>query len=187
MCSRGKLLLAKYKGNKLTYHQCRSRPLFTGSSRCIAEQLRGKSAYPSHITLAYLRETQNDSTRAQDLEIHIQNRVHAELVRLAQEQTKSLKELQDKISAESPSKPSQTPDLSRASVQKEIEGLKKKLAKRKLREDVAGDRQVEKAKNELVHCLRINDRRPLDCWKEVETFKAEVGRIEKRFLSRVLE
>lgn len=108
-------------------------------------------------------------------------------MRLAQEQTKSLKELQDKISAESPSNPTRSPDLSRANVQKEIEELKKKLAKRKLREDVTGDRQVEKAKNELVHCLRINDRRPLDCWKEVEAFKEEVGRVEKRFLSRVLE
>ncbi|CAF9906997.1 MAG: hypothetical protein GOMPHAMPRED_004992 [Gomphillus americanus] len=129
----------------------------------------------------------SDSIRAQDLELHIQNRVHTELSRLAEEQTKSLKELQDKISSETPAPSSKSPDLSRASVQKETEELKKKLAKRKLREDVVGDKNVEKAKDELVTCLRNNDRRPLDCWQEVEAFKNEVSRIEKRFLSRVLE
>jgi MICOS complex subunit MIC19 len=72
-------------------------------------------------------------------------------------------------------------------VQKEIEALKKKLAQRKVREEVVGDSKVEKAKEELVNCLRVNDRRPLDCWKEVEAFKTEVGRLEKGFLGRVLE
>ena len=72
-------------------------------------------------------------------------------------------------------------------MQKEIEELRKRLAKRRLREDVVGDSKVEKVKGELVACLRGNDRRPLDCWVEVEAFKNEVGRIEKRFLSKVLE
>jgi altered-inheritance-of-mitochondria protein 13 len=65
--------------------------------------------------------------------------------------------------------------------------LKSKLEKRRLREDVVGDKAVEKAKREVVTCLRINDRRPLDCWREVEAFKREVGRLEKDFLGRVLE
>ena len=50
-----------------------------------------------------------------------------------------------------------------------------------------GDKAVEKAKDEMVSCLRKNDRRPLDCWKEVEEFKKEVGRLERGFLGRVLE
>jgi len=72
-------------------------------------------------------------------------------------------------------------------VQKEIEVLRKKLQQRRLREDVVGDKAVEKAKKEVVTCLRVNDRRPLDCWKEVEAFKKEVGRLEKGFLGRILE
>ena len=72
-------------------------------------------------------------------------------------------------------------------MQKEIEELRKKLQQRKLREDVIGDKAVEKAKQEVVTCLRVNDRRPLDCWKEVEAFKREVGRLEKEFLGRILE
>lgn len=48
-----------------------------------------------------------------------------------------------------------------------------------------GDKGVVKAKDSVVKCLRENDRRPLDCWREVEAFKREVGRLEKGFLGRV--
>ncbi len=72
-------------------------------------------------------------------------------------------------------------------MQEEIDALKQKLEKRKLREDATNDKAVEKAKADVVSCLRINDRRPLDCWREVETFKKEVSRLEKQFLGRVLE
>lgn len=41
---------------------------------------------------------------------------------------------------------------------------------------------MEKAREELVACLRTNDRRPLDCWQEVEGFKREVGRLERKFI-----
>ena len=77
--------------------------------------------------------------------------------------------------------------MSRDKVQKEIDTLKEKLGKRQLREDVVNDKAVEKAKAEVVSCLRINDRKPLDCWQEVETFKKEVGRLEGQFLGRVLQ
>lgn len=76
-------------------------------------------------------------------------------------------------------------DLGRQSVQAEIDNLKKKLQARKIREEVVGDKGVEKAKTDVVKCLRENDRRPLDCWREIDAFKLEVGRIEKSFLGRV--
>jgi len=69
-------------------------------------------------------------------------------------------------------------------VSKEIEELKSKLEKRKKVEKP--DAGVEKAKDALVGCLRMNDRRPLDCWSEVETFKAEVAKMESRFLERAM-
>jgi len=47
------------------------------------------------------------------------------------------------------------------------------------------DKGVMAAKDGVVKCLRENDRRPLDCWREVEAFKREVGRLEKGFLGRV--
>lgn len=60
--------------------------------------------------------------------------------------------------------------------------LRQKLDSRKKVEKASPE--VEKAKESLVTCLRVNDRRPLDCWQEVENFKAEVGKMEKRFIQK---
>ena len=145
---------------------------------------------------------QTNSTRISDLELHIQRRVAAELERLSNETSQQLSILSDSISAEnssesSPGSESSTAlptskdgtdkkqDLGRQSVQKEIDELKRKLRQRRIKEEVVGDKGVESAKDSVVKCLRENDRRPLDCWKEVEAFKREVGRLEKGFLGRV--
>ncbi|KAL9133339.1 MAG: hypothetical protein Q9175_005481 [Cornicularia normoerica] len=158
---------------------------------------------------------ETDSTRAKDLEMHIQSRVAAELARLDAETTQTLKDLEARISStpdtttESTNTPSTTipdqtgsaggPDhrakaegdrtrgLSRMKVQEEIDKLKGKLKERQLKEDIMKDREVNKAKEGVVACLRLNDRRPLDCWKEVETFRREVGRLEGAFLGKVLD
>ncbi|EAW08879.1 Mic19 family protein [Aspergillus clavatus NRRL 1] len=75
-------------------------------------------------------------------------------------------------------------ELSRESVNSEIEQLRSKLeGRRKL---VEVDEGVEKARAEVVTCLRLHDRRPLDCWKEVEGFKREVARLEEAFVDRVV-
>ena len=136
-----------------------------------------------------LERSQSDSTRAKDLELHIQARVRQELSRLEAEQTRTIKEIEEQISAlPDEQKPGGKPsDLGRDSVMREIDELKAKLGKRKLKDDVVKDPAVAKARADVTNCLRINDRRPLDCWKEVEAFKQEVGKVEKAFLGRVLE
>ena len=75
-------------------------------------------------------------------------------------------------------------DLGRESIQKDIQILRQKLDSRKQLEVL--DKSVEKAKDDVVTCLRMNDRRPLDCWKEVETFRKEVGKLEKDFVDKAL-
>lgn len=67
---------------------------------------------------------------------------------------------------------------------KEIQELKSKLEKRKHLEKM--DPAVQSAKEGLVQCLRQNDRRPLDCWQEVENFKTEVAKLEKKFVDRAV-
>ncbi|KAL8775120.1 MAG: hypothetical protein Q9209_000599 [Squamulea sp. 1 TL-2023] len=163
---------------------------------------------------ALLASPETDSTRSKDLELHIQRRVHSELERLDAEHSKRLAELQEQISLSPDSTTKsihpdgQTPDqsgstggvdhkaaaegdklrdLSRQSVQKEIDMLKEKLKRRRIKEEVVKDRAIEKAKGEIVKCLRLNDRRPLDCWREVETFKEEVARLEKEYLGKVMD
>ncbi|OGM48343.1 DUF1690 domain protein [Aspergillus bombycis] len=75
-------------------------------------------------------------------------------------------------------------DVSRDSVNTEIEELRAKLeGRRKL---VEIDESVEKAKSNVVSCLRLNDRRPLDCWQEVNAFKKEVAKLEEAFVDRVV-
>jgi altered-inheritance-of-mitochondria protein 13 len=74
--------------------------------------------------------------------------------------------------------------LGREAVQNDVEQLKKKLEQRKKLADL--DEGVEKTKGEVVKCLRDNDRRPLDCWKEVEHFREEVRRLEGAWVEKVV-
>jgi MICOS complex subunit MIC19 len=48
------------------------------------------------------------------------------------------------------------------------------------------DKDVEKARDDVVKCLRGNDRRPLDCWREVERFREEVRRVEEKWVEKVV-
>ncbi len=154
---------------------------------------------------------QTNSTREKTLELHIQSRVTEELERIQARENQTLKDLEDKISSSEDSTTSTsitqalTPDqsksrggkdstakaagdklrdLGRESIQRDIDELKRKLAGRKKLDEL--DKGVEKAKDDVLACLRINDRRPLDCWKEVEAFRREVGRLEKSFVDKVI-
>lgn len=69
-------------------------------------------------------------------------------------------------------------------MQEDIAKLKRTLSERKVLKDLPSE--VEKARNAVVSCLRINDRRPLDCWREVEIFKSEVKKMEDKFVADVL-
>lgn len=69
-------------------------------------------------------------------------------------------------------------------MQSEIAELKRKLEKRK--KVAEEDEGVKKAKADVISCLRINDRRPLDCWKEVAAFREEVRRLEAKWVEGVV-
>ncbi|CAI7665458.1 hypothetical protein N7527_002758 [Penicillium freii] len=75
-------------------------------------------------------------------------------------------------------------DISRDSVAAEIEQLRSKLdGRRKL---VELDDGVTKARSDVTSCLQLNDRRPLNCWEEVDAFKREVARMEAAFVDRIV-
>ncbi|KAL9624785.1 MAG: hypothetical protein Q9160_001140 [Pyrenula sp. 1 TL-2023] len=162
-----------------------------------------------------LSSTQTDSSRAKTLELHIAQRVSAELEKLKKREDDALSELQKKISTSSSTGPTKlekvseprllsiadltppilkSPDtkaeedrkrkISSDAVMKEIEGLKKVLGERKQVKEMPKD--VESAREGVIACLRINDRRPLDCWEEVERFKARVREMEESFVGNVL-
>jgi len=142
---------------------------------------------------------QSDSTRSTNLELKIQQRVSAELEKLAAQESERLKSTTKALSEEAPadeSSPSlvggildsaeqkKKASLSHDSVAKEVEELRKKLAERRKVEHA--DAEVESARSKLVYCLRVNDRRPLDCWKEREEFKKAVGRLERDFVEKTI-
>lgn len=135
---------------------------------------------------------QTDTSRAQLLELQIQARVAEELKKLQAKEAEALKAAHDRIAAEEPAHPplplkggAQTPqEPSRHGVSKEVEALRSRLeGRRRLREL---PESVESARSEVIRCLRDNDRRPLDCWQEVEKFKDEVRRLEKGWVEKVV-
>lgn len=79
-------------------------------------------------------------------------------------------------------KPKINPNLDHDTVYNEVDALRQRLAKRKHAIDM--DKSVAKAKDEVVSCLQTHDRKPLNCWQEVEAFKAEVGRLERAFVEK---
>ncbi|KAF2655769.1 hypothetical protein K491DRAFT_657652 [Lophiostoma macrostomum CBS 122681] len=151
------------------------------------------------------KNTTTDSTRSKQQELQYQLRLTSELEKLRDQEAQNLSKLTESLSAESDKseEPSLTEklsdatsssstlaekqrqkDMSRDSVTKEIEALRTKLDARKKLEQA--DPSLNKAKENVVACLRMHDRRPLDCWKEVETFKKEVGRLEKDFVEKTI-
>ncbi|KAI2620569.1 DUF1690-domain-containing protein [Hypoxylon sp. NC1633] len=129
---------------------------------------------------------ETDTSRAQTLELAIQARVASELRKLEAEESAHLKAVQDKISelVTGDREKEERQQNSRQAVSKEVEALRARLARRKQLKPLPDT--VEQARGDVVRCLTENDRRPLDCWKEVEAFKEEVRRLEKGWVEKVV-
>ncbi|KAG9513543.1 DUF1690-domain-containing protein, partial [Aureobasidium melanogenum] len=179
----------------------------SGSSKPQGSQYVFAADSPVSFSPSVVDSLQNspetDSTRSRNLELQIQQRVTAELERIREEEAQRLAQyterltpssddqsssddstLKEKISSALTPSSSQHKDRSNDSVSKEVAELRSKLERRKNLEKT--DPAVEKAKEGLVQCLRMNDRRPLDCWEQVEAFKAEVAKLEQKFVDRAL-
>lgn len=125
---------------------------------------------------------QTDASRAKLIEQHIQARVAEELKKLQRHESDALRVAHEKIASQAADE--DATGSSRHTVSKEVEELRHKLEGRKqLRALPDG---VENARSEVVRCLRENDRRPLDCWQEVENFKAEVKKLERGWVDKVI-
>lgn len=167
---------------------CRNAP--SGVSQDLVESLQTSAEVCSHseqttssvhkdLTTSHLLQT--DASRAQIAEIQVQARVAEELKKLQAKATETLKEAHAKVADGAPNADD---GPSRQAVSKEVEALRAKLESRKKLREIP--ESVETARSEVVRCLRENDRRPLDCWKEVERFKAEVKRLEETWVEKVV-
>ncbi|KAK0756534.1 hypothetical protein N5P37_010687 [Trichoderma harzianum] len=128
------------------------------------------------------RFPQTDASRAKLVEQHIQARVAEELKRLQKQESDALKFAHEKIS-EAASSITEDKGPNRYTVSKEIDELRNKLEQRRIVRELP--ESVETARNNVIRCLRENDRRPLVCYDEVEAFKAEVKKLEKDWINKV--
>jgi MICOS complex subunit MIC19 len=164
--------------------------------------------FSSELISSLQSSSETNSTRAKQLDLHIAQRVHEELAKLQADQTSAVEAAKEKILREAEESKGSEEDKqslkdkvrekiagqvgeeqgkkeqSSQKVLDEIERLKRELGQRKVLRELP--KEVESARDGVVACLRANDRRPLDCWKEVEVFKREVRRMEAEFVSKVL-
>ncbi|KAK0723871.1 hypothetical protein B0T21DRAFT_351013 [Apiosordaria backusii] len=128
---------------------------------------------------------ETDASRLQAIELEIQSRVAAELKRLRDQESEALRAAKAKLAEAAPADSESDSSKTSYTVSKEIQALQQKLQeRRKIRSQLP--ESLENARSEVVRCLRENDRRPLDCWKEVEAFKEEVRRLEKGWVEKVV-
>lgn len=124
------------------------------------------------------------------VEQQIHARVADELKKLQKREADALAAAHDKIAAASAklagssSADDDDSSASRFSVGKEVDALRKKLEERKQIRALPED--VETSRNKVIACLRAHDRRPLDCWQEVDDFKVEVKKLEKSWVDKVV-
>ncbi|EWG39351.1 hypothetical protein FVEG_02201 [Fusarium verticillioides 7600] len=124
---------------------------------------------------------ETDASRSKIVELQLQARVAEELKKLQQKEAEALKIAHEKLASADFKDDNST---SQYTVSKEIEAMRKKLESRKQVRPLP--ESVEGARNEVIRCLREHDRRPLDCWQEVESFKAEVKKLEKSWVEKVV-
>ena len=72
-------------------------------------------------------------------------------------------------------------NLSSVTLEGDIKELREKFAGIKNSKE---DKEARQARQELVQCLHLNDRRSLDCWWEVQQFKEKVARLEQEFVNK---
>ncbi|CUS07567.1 unnamed protein product [Tuber aestivum] len=138
--------------------------------------------FSNNLVEALQSSSETNSTREKSLEIEVQSRVESELQRLKSRESQFLVDLESKLPEND--KNGDTKGLGREQVQAEIDALKKRLEH--MPRMVKIDGEVERAREEVVKCLRWNDRTPLDCYKEVEEFKNQTRRLEKAFVVRTI-
>lgn len=116
----------------------------------------------------------------------MQARVAAELKKLSTEATDVVHRAAEKALAVSDEEARQqeAAHASKQAVSAEVEALRARLDKRKQLRELPDS--VERARGAVVQCLIANDRRPLNCYDEVQAFKHEVRRLEKEWVDKVV-
>jgi len=130
--------------------------------------------------ISHLESTkESNSTRAAELESHIQSRVRDELARLQALSEERQQKVLEAMKQQGLEIEKEATGLSSITLEGDIKELKDKWGGwRESKED----QEARKAETELRRCLLLNERRPLDCWWEVKQFKDKVAKLEREFV-----
>ncbi|KAK0387770.1 hypothetical protein NLU13_4015 [Sarocladium strictum] len=140
----------------------------------------GPSGVSQDLVESLQSNHETDASRAKAIELEVQARVAQELKKLHAQSSQALNQAHEAIASSTTPEPT---GPSHQSISKEVNALRQKLEERKKIRELPAE--VESARNGVVQCLRDNDRRPLDCWEQVEKFKAEVKKLEKGWVDKV--
>ncbi|KAL7418509.1 hypothetical protein Q5752_006967 [Cryptotrichosporon argae] len=65
---------------------------------------------------------------------------------------------------------------------RDIDDVREKVERLRREREGKESARIREAKDEVTRCYLSHPDRPLDCWKEVEAFKAEVSALEQAFV-----
>jgi MICOS complex subunit MIC19 len=124
---------------------------------------------------------ESNSTRSATLEAHIQSRVQSELARLEARSESLQDKLEEALKKQGLLTERESTKLSSVTLEGDIKELRDKfVGVKNSKQDV----EAQKAREELVQCLQLHDRRSLDCWWEVKQFKEKVANLEREFVNK---
>jgi len=124
---------------------------------------------------------ESNSTRSASIEAHIQSRVQQELARLEARSDSLQEKVEEALKRQGLLTERESANLNSVTLEGDIKELREKFKGIK---DSKEDVEARKAREDLVQCLQLHDRRSLDCWWEVQQFKDKVARLEKEFVNK---
>ena len=110
----------------------------------------------------------------------VRQRLAAESAALRQKEAEILSSISAALEKENldKEKPGMTSEVLGRDIEEVREKIERMAQDKKYKENPA----LVQAKEGVVLCYRNNAERPLDCWREVEAFKTEVGKLEQAFV-----
>ncbi|GFZ48634.1 hypothetical protein JCM24511_06383 [Saitozyma sp. JCM 24511] len=110
----------------------------------------------------------------------VRQRLAAEAAHIRQQEAEILEKISAALEKENLDK--EKPGMSSEVLGRDIEEVREKVQRMRNERSSRENEEVRRAKEGVVKCYLDNPEKPLDCWKEVEAFKAEVSKLEQAFV-----
>ncbi|KZO95279.1 hypothetical protein CALVIDRAFT_184166 [Calocera viscosa TUFC12733] len=126
--------------------------------------------------------------RQETLDAHIRSRISAELQRLQTEEESVRAEIEQTLEKENLDREAASAEggteVHSEILARDMEELRSKVDRFESGRAMRGEgrEEVKGMQQALVQCYKTNASRPLDCWREVEDFKASVAKLEEKYI-----